>query len=339
MPKEDPKWRFALGARPESAAIVIRLQGEDGETGFGFAPEIPHLGYPLGVVEAALQPMARAVVGSDPCDWRAVAARADRDGASCPPARAALETALLDLAARGLGVPAHRLLGGAFRRATPVLRILALKEPAEVAANASRLVREGYRYLKIKLDNEDPDLDAARVAAVRDAVGADIHLTLDANQSYSPKGAVALYRRVEDCRIDLFEQPVPARDWAGLKHVTDSVGCPVEADESAASVDISLKLPKLGGVDALLRSAALCQAGGVWCRLGAHVGSRLLAAAALHVAAATPNIDYACELGEFARLRDDPFAGLEVRDGLVELPEGAGLGVGPAASATARGEA
>jgi len=68
-----------------------------------------------------------------------------------------------------------------------LLRILALKDPDQVAANALRLVGEGYQYLKIKLDNAKNGLDVTRVAAVREAVGPGIHLTLDANQSYSPR--------------------------------------------------------------------------------------------------------------------------------------------------------
>jgi L-alanine-DL-glutamate epimerase-like enolase superfamily enzyme len=340
MAKDDPTWRFALGARPDSRGFVLRLDGDDGSVGFGLASEVPHMGHTLGGVEAALQAAIPAVVGADPCEWRSVAEAARRAGCEDSSACGAVETALIDLASRHLRLPAHRLLGGAFRRSVPVLRIVALKAPPEVAASAAALVAEGCRYLKIKLDNESLDLDAARVAAVREAVGDGVHLTLDANQSYSPKAAVELYRRVERYGIDLFEQPVPARDFSGLKQVTDAVGCVVEADEAAASLEdvarlvdlraadsISLKLVKLGGVDALQRAAALCLAGHVRCRLGAHVGSRLLSAAALHFAAATPNIDYACELGEFARLRDDPFRGLEVRDGAVELPPGCGLGV------------
>jgi L-alanine-DL-glutamate epimerase-like enolase superfamily enzyme len=61
--------------------------------------------------------------------------------------------------------------------------------------------------------------------------------------------------------------------------------------------------------------------------MGAAVGSRLLSAQAMHLAAALPKIDYACELGEFARLLDDPFEGIEIENGRLRLPEGVGSGV------------
>jgi hypothetical protein len=98
---------------------------------------------------------------------------------------------------------------------------------------------------------------------------------------------------------------------------------------------VSLKLPKLGGIRNTIAAARLCEQGGISYRLGAAVGSRLLAANALHLACALPGVDYACELGEFARLLDDTFDGLEVVDGELRLPQAPGSGVrwmGPSAS-------
>jgi L-alanine-DL-glutamate epimerase-like enolase superfamily enzyme len=74
-------------------------------------------------------------------------------------------------------------------------------------------------------------------------------------------------------------------------------------------------------------AARLCEAGHIRYRLGAAVGSRLLAAQALHLACALPGVDYACELAEFDRLLDDPFEGIETKDGMLKLPAGAGSGV------------
>lgn len=340
MPKTDPAWRFALGSRPATQACIVRLAVDDGKTGYGFAGEIPHLGFPIESVRFAAEAFAETLLGKDPRDWRAVMDLAPREVSACRPAMAGVEMALCDLAAQLAGVPLYRLLGGAYRRDVPILRILALKSPEDVAKNARSLVAGGYKYLKIKLDKQDAALDARRIAAVREAVGDKVHLTMDANQSYSAKEAVALYRQVEDLDVEYFEQPVPERDFDGLKHVTQSVGCVVEADESARSLEdiwqivrmqavdsISLKVLKLGGLRPMAEAAVLCKAGGIRCRVGASVGSRLLAAAGLHFATATSNIDYACELAEFDRLTGDPFMGLEVVDGCLTAPEGVGLGV------------
>src|SRR5207245_6703414 len=88
-----------------------------------------------------------------------------------------------------------------------------------------------------------------------------------------------------------------------------------------------LKIPKLGGLRNTFAAARLCEAGHIRYRLGAAVGSRLLAAQALQLACALPGVDYGCELAEFDRLLDDPFAGLDPKDGLLALPAGVGCGV------------
>ncbi len=239
------------------------------------------------------------------------------------------------------------LIDGPMREEVPILRIVAIKTPQEMAAQAQKLIDKGYRYLKIKVHGH-VDEDVARVAAIRAQVGDKVHLTIDANQSYSPKDAIAALSRMAEYRIDLVEQPVSADDFAGLALVTRTVPVTVEADEAAGSlrdifqlvshraVDaVSLKIPKLGGLRNTLAAARLCEAGHVKYRLGAAVGSRLLAAQALHLACALPGVDYACELGEFDRLLDDPFEGLEPKEGVLRLPPGPGSGVRLLASAPA----
>lgn len=342
LPKQDTKWRFALGARPESQGVVVELCVRNGRTGLGYASDIPHLGYSFDWILQEIHELTAALEVVSVWD-RGPQLAAVRAETSCNPAVAAVEMAVLDATAKALGRPLVDLLGGRFRSSVPVMRILSLKNPEEMAAIARRHVEEGYRHIKIKVDNEVPGLDGARVTAIREAVGPDVHLTLDANQSYDAHGAIALYESVCDLQIDVFEQPVGANDLDGLREVTHALDCTVEADESASSVarvwellrtgacsGVSLKVLKLGGLTATLEAARLCALAGVHCRLGAHVGSRLLSAAALAAAAAIENIDYACELGEFARLQDDPFAGLEVKDGHVFLSPSIGVGVQPA---------
>jgi L-alanine-DL-glutamate epimerase-like enolase superfamily enzyme len=225
----------------------------------------------------------------------------------------------------------------------PILRILGIKTPDEMAEQAQKLVDAGYAYLKIKLEGAGRE-DVARVRAIRAKVGDDVHLTVDANQSYSVKEAIFALTRMAEFGIDLAEQPVAAGDLLGLKLVTDSVPMDVEADESAASLadvmhlvsnrivdSISLKVPKLGGLRNTLAAARICEAGHVRYRMGAAVGSRLLSAQAMHLAATLPQLDYACELGEFDRLLDDPFEGIEISHGHLALPQGPGSGVRPRA--------
>jgi L-alanine-DL-glutamate epimerase-like enolase superfamily enzyme len=339
MRKEDPSWRFALGASPVTEGSILRIADEQGNEGFGYASATAHMGSITGTLEAELAYLRRQVINRDADDIAAIGVSLDRAIGGALQAKAAIDCALHDLLARRLGVPLYQLFGGKVRDRVPLLRILAIKKPQEMAAQAQKLVDQGYRYLKIKVHG-DVQEDVACVAAIRKQVGRDVHLTIDANQSYSAKSAIVAINRMAEFDIDLVEQPVPVGDFEGLSLVTRTVPVVIEADEAAGSlaevyqlvtrraVDaVSLKIPKLGGFRNTIAAARLCEQAGVAYRLGAAIGPRLLAAHALHVACALPGITYACELGEFDRLLDDRFEGIEVVDGELYVPHVPGSGV------------
>jgi L-alanine-DL-glutamate epimerase-like enolase superfamily enzyme len=339
MRKEDPAWRFALGANPTTEGVILRIVDEQGHEGFGYASATPHMGAIRSALEAQLDYLRPHVVGRDADEIEAIGLALDHAIGGAPQAKAAIDCALHDLLARRLGVPLYQLFGGKVRDRVPILRILAIKKPDEMAAQAQKLVGQGYRYLKIKVHG-DVQEDVACVAAIRQRVGGGIHLTIDANQSYSVKNAIIAINRMEAFNIDLVEQPVAVADFEGLSLVTRTVSVTVEADEAAGSlaevyqlvtrraVDaVSLKIPKLGGFRNTIAAARLCEQAGVAYRLGAAIGPRLLAAHALHLACVLPGVSYACELGEFARLLDDRFEGIEVVSGELLVPQVPGSGV------------
>ncbi|HEY4264362.1 MAG TPA: enolase C-terminal domain-like protein [Micropepsaceae bacterium] len=341
MRKDDPKWRFALGASPVTEGVVVTLVAENGVCGFGYGSATPHMGATRESLMAALTRFVPLVTGRDCFAVEEILQVLDADSAGHHQAKAAIDCALHDLNARLLNIPLHQMFGGKLRDSVPILRILAIKTPDEMATQAQKLADAGYRYLKVKVHGDVKE-DVARVRAIRRQVGDAVRLTIDANQSYSVKDAISALTRMDECDIDLAEQPVAAGDLAGLKLVTESVPVTVEADESAASladvmhlvsnriVDaVSLKIPKLGGLRNTLAAARICEAGHVRHRMGAAVGSRLLSAHAMHLAATLPGLDYACELGEFDRLKDDPFEGIEIENGHLRLPQGPGSGVRP----------
>jgi L-alanine-DL-glutamate epimerase-like enolase superfamily enzyme len=337
--KEDPRWRFALGASPVTEGVIVTLVSENGQTGYGYASATPHMGATRAGLETALDRFVPLIEGRDVFAIEDTLLTLDRQLPAPNQARAAIDCALHDLNARALKIPLYQLFGGKLRDYVPILRILSIKSPAEMAAQAKKLAGAGYRYLKIKLEGDVED-DVDRVRAIRREVGSDVRLTVDANQSYSVEDAIEALNQMAEFSIDIAEQPVDARDHEGLKRVTDAVPMTVEADESASSVSrvfelvrercvdaISLKVPKLGGLINTLAAARICEAGGVEYRMGAAVGSRLLSAQAMHLAVTLPGISYACELGEFDRLKDDPFEGIEIENGRLNLPEGIGSGV------------
>ncbi len=336
---KDPNWRIAGYAIPTNDACVLTLTAEDGTTGEGYAAAFAHLGASQAGTAAVLEMIARRLIGRDAFAIETNMDIARKSIRGNNPAKGAVDCALHDLAARLLKVPLYQLFGGKSRTKLPLLRILSIKSPDQMRETAQKLIDQGYRYLKLKVEG-NPREDAERVGAVRKAVGDDIFLSVDPNMGFGAKAAIEFARRIEDYDVTMMEQPLNDADLPGLESVAKAAGLPIEADESATTVEqvldlaayrrvdaVNLKIPRSGGILSIITMARMCEAAGLRYRLGANVGSRLLAAHGLHVAVALPNAHFACELAEFERLQNDPYEGLEVIDGEIHVSDEIGTGV------------
>jgi L-alanine-DL-glutamate epimerase-like enolase superfamily enzyme len=343
LPKQDKDWKFALAASSMSEGWIVTIRTEDGSVGYGYASSMAHYGAPHDTVGAGLKRFVKTLVGRDSRQIALILRDLDKQMSGNNQAKSGIDCALHDLLARRLGVPICDLFGGAAVREFATLRILPIKSPADMAKNARMLANKGVRHFKIKVHGHVEE-DVARVAAIREEVGPDLNLTVDANQSYSVKDAIRALTAMAPHRIDLAEQPVKSNDLIGLKAVTQAVPIPIEADEAAYSLDqvmilvrerivdsISLKITKLGGLRNTYAAAKICDAGGVRFRMGAHVGPMLLAAHAAQLASALPEIWYASELSEFDGLAEDPWEGLRLENGVLHLSDAPGCGVTPKA--------
>jgi L-alanine-DL-glutamate epimerase-like enolase superfamily enzyme len=350
LAKQDKSWKFALAANSATQGWVVSIRTEDGTTGYGYASTMAHYGAPHEAVKGALDQLVKPLVGRDARQIASIMEELDHIMHGNNQAKSGIDCALHDAMARRLRIPIADLFGGPAVRAFPSLRILPIKSPADMARNARMLHDKGVRHFKIKVHGEVAE-DIARVAAVRNELGAEAHLTIDANQSYAPKDAIRALTGMAAYDIDLAEQPVKSTDLAGLKAVTQAVPIPVEADEAADSLDqvmilvrerivdaISLKITKLGGLRKSMAAAQICDAGGIRYRLGAHVGPMLLAAHAMQLAAALPGIWYASELTEFDGLAEDHWEGLHLDNGVLHHTDAPGCGVTPKAGTVFAGK-
>jgi L-alanine-DL-glutamate epimerase-like enolase superfamily enzyme len=339
MPQKDPNWRFALGGRSITPSFILKLNTDEGIVGYGYTgASASHHGITQGGVRAALETYVEKLKGEDPFQLESIFGRLNRVLAGNNGAKSAIEIALYDLQAKALNLPLYALLGGLFRKEIPIVRILGLKEPGEMASRAAGLVEEGFNYLKIKLSGE-PAKDIQRVKEIRKAVGDSVHFIVDANQMYEPKVAIDVLKRMVEYGVETCEQPVKADDWQGLMAVTRAVDCRVEAHESVKNLEdvfglvkgkvvdsINLKVDQIGGLRNTKIAAAICKVGNVTCRVSA-TGSQILSAACMHIVASTENVTEACELGEFARVLNDPGHGLEIEGGKLKVPSGQGIGI------------
>jgi L-alanine-DL-glutamate epimerase-like enolase superfamily enzyme len=336
----DPSWKFARASVPCLDGHVVVLTDEDGVRGWGYVHAIPAITTHGDGAAAALALLSPLLLQRRVDELAILIEQVDAALAFQPSVKAGIDMALHDLVARRLGVPVHVLLGGKLRDAIPQARILAIKSPVDMARQAVCRVEEGFGQLKLKLSG-DTALDVQRVASVRDAVGPEVKLTLDPNQSYAAKSFMRAFAQMERHDICLVEQPVPATDWAGLALLTQSLPVAIEADESAQTVHdvfrlvaervvdvINLKPTKLGGLRRFVQAMHICEAGNVACRVGAAFGPALLQAMNVQAASVLEAMPYACELSEHQHLLDDPFTDLPVTEGHIAVPGGPGCGIG-----------
>lgn len=337
--QEDPTWTFARAKVPELRGWTLVLRDSEGVTGLGYAHAIPSITADSEGARAALEHMRPYVLGRDALDIAAVMDGIERALAFNASAKAAVDMALHDLVSRRLGIGLSHLLGGPRWASIPQARIVPIKSPDAMATIARGLAEAGYRAVKLKLDGT-VETDVARIREVRAAVGPAVAITLDPNQSYSAKGMIRAFGRMEPHDIRLIEQPVPAADWEGLALVTRTLPVPVEADETVVTVSdvvrvvrertadvVNLKITKLGGIRNVLAAVALCESAGIAPRMGAAFGPGLLQAASAHVAATFRSLEHACEHAEHLHLLDDPFTPVPVVDGELPVPPGPGCGV------------
>jgi L-alanine-DL-glutamate epimerase-like enolase superfamily enzyme len=214
-------------------------------------------------------------------------------------ARSALDCALFDLAARTADVPLFRYLGGTaseVRTDMTLSAVIDAKEIESLCSTALEFANAGLRTLKIKVGAGGDDVRT--VIAVREAVGLDVGLRLDANQGWTSQSAVRIIGSLEDAGVGLefVEQPVSREDTEGLAYVTSRVETPVMADEAVwttrdlreiirlrAADMINIKLAKAGGLREALELAKVAHENDVvaivGCMAESHVG--IAAAAAL----------------------------------------------------------
>ena len=199
------------------------------------------------------------------------------------------------------------------RDRVPVNDLVPAVPPDRAAALAAVAVGTGARCLKVKVG---PGADEDRVAAVRDAVGPQVRLRVDANGAWDLDRATAAVGRLARYDLELVEQPVPSLD--DLARLRRRVDVALAADESVRGVDDALALARLQAADAVVvkvqplggvaAALAVAEAAGVPAVVSALYETSVGLAAGLALAAALPELPYACGLGTAALLAADVVA-------------------------------
>jgi galactonate dehydratase len=333
---------------------IVRVRTDEGLAGVGEVRMVNHTRAVLGYLAHAIP---THVLGSDPFETEALVQRMwrtdfERAGATVMSGIAAIEIACWDIVGKALGQPVHRLLGGAVR---PRIKAYANgwytveRTPEEFHEAARRVVERGYRALKLdpfgagsfELEPGERRRAIALVEAVRAAIGPDAELLVEMHGRFTPATAIAVARDLEPFAPSWIEEPVPPENLAALEKVARRVSIPVATGErihvrhefrellerQAADV-IQPDITTVGGILEARKIAAWAESHYVL--VAPHnVGGPISTAAALQLAACTPNFKIQEHFNDFAEAHVKLAApgNPEVVDGHFAVPAGPGLGV------------
>ena len=341
VPLRTP-FKTALRSVNSVEDVIVEIHTDCGAVGYGEAPPTGAItGDTTGAIIGAIQDhIAKTIVGRDVDEFEPLLQSVQKCIVGNSSAKAAVDMALWDLYGQLYRIPVYKLLGGGRKQIVTDITI-SVNDPDTMASDARKAVARGYNCLKMKV-GVNPELDVARLAAVRNAVGKDIVIRIDANQAWTPKQAVKLLNRMQEQGLDieLVEQPVAAHDFAGLKYVTERSYVPVLADEAVFSPEnamtilqmgaadlINIKLMKCGGIYNALKIASAAQVFGVECMIGCMLEAKISVHAAVHLACAK-NIVTRVDLDGPVLCSEDPILGGAVFDEkTITVSDEPGLGI------------
>ena len=336
---------------------IVKVETDDGLVGLG---ECRALNRTDGVLGYLSEAAPRYILGEDPFNIESLVARMFREdfgraGEITQTVTALLEVACWDIVGKALNQPVYKLLGGAVRNRIKGYAngwYTGERTPDEFHAAAKRVLAKGYKALKFdpfgagfyEMERAEKTYVISLVEAVRDAVGPDVEILIEMHGRFNPVTAVEFARELARFKPSWLEEPVPPDNLAAQKKAADAIaplGIPVatgerlhtmyeyrELFELQACDIIQPDITHFGGILNTKKLAAWAEA--YYMLIAPHnVGGPISTAAALHLAACTPNFKIQEHFNDFseAYVKKAAPGNPEIEDGYFALPSGPGLGV------------
>lgn len=338
---------LAMATMHHQSIVLVRMRDSDGLEGIGEGTTIGGLSYgeesPEGIklaIDSCIAPVLRTC---DPTKVGAAMAKVTQSVFGNHIAKCAVETALLDLAGKRLGVPVSELIGGGrVRDSLPVAWTLASGDTARDIEEAERVLDlRRHNIFKLKIGKRSVRDDVSHVAAIKKAVGDRGSVRVDVNQNWDEAQADLGMRLLQDAGVDLVEQPVARHAHASMARLSAKHIVPLMADEalhgpcdafaiaacSGARI-FAVKIAQSGGLLPAHAVATIAHAGGVGLYGGTMLEGGVGTAASAHLCATLPTLAWGTELfGPLLLTQDILAEPLRYADFELAVPTGPGLGV------------
>lgn len=330
---------IATGIMDYAQNVLIRVFTDTKYYGIGECSAFPMIvGETQDTCLSMAKDFAKMWKGKDASDIEGRIQDLHNVAAHNPTIKSAFDMALYDLAAKVSGQPLYKFLGGE-KRVVETDMTIGIGSADEMSRLALGYQKQGATILKIKLGKKPAD-DLERMQKIRESVGPEMILRIDANQGWGYDDAVKCLNGMAELNIEFCEQPM--RTWYDDKlfELRKQTSIKIMADESCynhhdarklintQSCDyINIKFAKSGGINEGLKIHNVAAEAGIPCMIGSMLESRIALSANLHFAYACKNIKYfdldTCLLGH---LIDPVKGGLTYKGYFLELPETPGIG-------------
>jgi L-alanine-DL-glutamate epimerase-like enolase superfamily enzyme len=339
IPLKEP-FVISLGPIYNAENLLVIIRTKEGITGYGeCSPFMSINGESMDTCFVVGQYFAKLLNGKNALAIEECIAAMDKLIYGNTSIKSAFDMALYDIASQYAGVPLYQFLGGKNNKTIITDYTVSIGDPQKMAADAVKIKEEGYPAIKIKLGNNG-SVDVVRIKAIREAVGNDIPLRIDANQGWSVEEAITTLQALSKYDIQHCEEPIPRWDFMQLPKVRQASPIPIMSDESCGDEHdaerlinlkacdyLNIKLGKSGGIFKALKMVKLAEAASLHLQVGAFMESRLAMTAFAHFSLCSPMIEH-YDFDTALMFVEDPVTGgiSYEKNGVVRVPEVAGLG-------------
>ncbi|WFP16914.1 mandelate racemase/muconate lactonizing enzyme family protein [Citricoccus muralis] len=332
---------FASGSVATADHVLVRIHTDEGLIGEADAPPRP---YTYGETQTSIANVvqdlfAPEMIGLDPLDRQKVHAIMHRTIHN-QVAKGAVDIALWDLAGKAFGVPVHKMLGG-WTDSLRVSHMLGFKPAEELLEEAHRFGEEyGITTFKLKVGRRPLHLDIEACRVLREGLGDNVEIYLDANRGWSANEAMEVLRRTDGLGLTLLEEPCDAKEAMSRRRLVERSPIPVVGDESVPTAGDASRELLSGGCNAICIKTArsgfteateilgLCTGLGVDVTMGNQIDTQVGSMATIAFGAAhRATAARAAELSNFLDMADDLLAHpLQIIDGRIAVRDLPGVG-------------
>ena len=339
IPLTEP-FVISLGPQYDADNILVVIRTDAGIRGFGeCAPYMSINGESMDTCYIVGQYLAKTLKGMNSLNIAECIEAMDKIIYANNSIKSAFDMALYDIAAQDAGVPLYKFLGGKKNKIIFTDMTVGLGEADAMAASALKFKQQGFPAIKVKL-GESTEKDVARIKAIRDAVGYDIPLRIDANQGWDVPTAIATLNALAAFDIEHCEEPIARwnfmalpelRKQSPIKIMSDETCCDHHDAERLASIKacdyFNIKLGKSGGIFNALKIIEVAKKNNIKLQVGSFMESRLATTAFVHFAYASDLIVH-FDFDTPLMLSQDPvMGGMKYEaNGVITIDDSSGLG-------------